>query len=380
MRICLAYDCLYPYTVGGAERWYRALAERLAEAGHEVSYLTLRQWPRGEHPQIPGVRVIAVGPRMKLYTRGRRRIAPPVVFGAGVLLHLLRFGRRYDVVHTASFPYFSVLAAAGMRRLHGFRLFVDWFEIWTREYWLEYIGRLGGSIGARVQRRCARTRHHAFCFSRLHQRRLLAEGFSGSLTVLRGLYAGEPDPHAPRPSQLVVVSAGRQIPEKRITAIPPAIAAARPRLPQLRCEIYGDGPDRSTTLRLIADLGLEGVVRAPGVVEAARVDDALACALCLLVPSRREGYGLVVVEAAVHGTPSVLVAGDDNAAAELIRDGENGVLAASAEPGDLADAVIRVHAAGEKLRASTAEWFDRNRRELSIDGSVGAVLEAYSHP
>ena len=30
MRICVVYDCLYPYTVGGAERWYRALAERLA--------------------------------------------------------------------------------------------------------------------------------------------------------------------------------------------------------------------------------------------------------------------------------------------------------------------------------------------------------------
>ena len=30
MRICLVYDCLFPYTVGGAERWYRNLAERLA--------------------------------------------------------------------------------------------------------------------------------------------------------------------------------------------------------------------------------------------------------------------------------------------------------------------------------------------------------------
>ncbi len=47
MRICLIYDCLFPYTVGGAERWYRDLAERLAAAGHEVTYLTLRQWDAG---------------------------------------------------------------------------------------------------------------------------------------------------------------------------------------------------------------------------------------------------------------------------------------------------------------------------------------------
>src|SRR2546423_2663487 len=130
MRICLIYDCLYPNTIGGAERWYRLLAERLAEAGHEVSYLTLRQWPPGERPDVPGVEVIAVGPPMALYTHGRRRILPPLVFGGGVFVHLLHRGRRYDVVHTASVPYFSPLAAASLRRLLGGKLFVDWLEVW----------------------------------------------------------------------------------------------------------------------------------------------------------------------------------------------------------------------------------------------------------
>jgi len=154
MRICLVYDCLFPHTVGGAERWYRNLAERLAADGHEVTYLTLRQWERSERPDLPGVRVIAVGPRLGLYTRdGRRRIAPPLVFGAGVLAHLARHGRRYDVVHTASFPYFSLLAAAAVRRRGGYALVVDWHEVWSAEYWNEYLGR-AGAIGHRVQRRC----------------------------------------------------------------------------------------------------------------------------------------------------------------------------------------------------------------------------------
>jgi glycosyltransferase involved in cell wall biosynthesis len=114
MRICLVYDCLYPHTVGGAERWYRNLAERLVADGHEVTYLTLRQWKRGERAEIdPRVRVVTAGPHMALYTAdGRRRIVPPLIFGLGVLAHLLRHGRRYDVVHTCAFPYFSLLAAA----------------------------------------------------------------------------------------------------------------------------------------------------------------------------------------------------------------------------------------------------------------------------
>ena len=56
MRCCLAYDCLYPWTVGGAELWYRNLAERLAADGHEVTYLTRLQWDASDPPDIPGVR------------------------------------------------------------------------------------------------------------------------------------------------------------------------------------------------------------------------------------------------------------------------------------------------------------------------------------
>src|SRR3954462_12907172 len=134
MRICLIYDCLYPYTVGGAERWYRNLALRLRDAGHEVTYLTLRQWD-GELDDLEGIDVRVVGPRMALYTGDRRRILPPVVFGAGVLWALLRHGRRFDGGHTASFPDFSLLAAALAGPLGGYGIVCDWHEAWSRAYW-----------------------------------------------------------------------------------------------------------------------------------------------------------------------------------------------------------------------------------------------------
>ena len=43
------------------------------------------------------------------------------------------------------------------------------------------------------------------------------------------------------------------------------------------------------------------VVEAPGFVDAERVDAALRRALCMVLPSQREGYGLIVVEAAARG-------------------------------------------------------------------------------
>jgi glycosyltransferase involved in cell wall biosynthesis len=377
VRVCIVYDCLYPHTIGGAERWYRNLAERLAAERHEVTYVTLRQWPRGQEPEIPGVRIVTAGPRLELYVAGRRRILPPLVFGAGVFVHLLRRGRRYDVVHTASFPYFSLLAAGLVRRLHRFRLIVDWHEVWTRDYWRDYLGRFPGWVGWRVQRRCVRLPQQAFCFSRLYQRRLAEEGFRGEAQVLEGELAGSLEAEPPVAASNVVVFAGRHIPEKRVLAIPPAIARVRERISGLRAQIFGDGPDREALLELIAELGLEDVVEAPGFVEGEQVEDALRQALCLVLPSRREGYGLVVVEAARAGTPSVVVPGPDNAAAELVSEGENGVLASSAEADALAEAIVRVHEVGFPLREATSAWFGRNASRLSLASSLDTVLEAY---
>jgi glycosyltransferase involved in cell wall biosynthesis len=377
VRICIMYDCLYPHTVGGAERWYRNLSERLADEGHDVTYLTLRQWDRGEDPGVRGVRVVAVGPRMELYVRGRRRIRPPLVFGLGVLGYLLRHGRRYDVVHTASFPYFSLLAAGLARPIHRFRLLVDWHELWTREYWHEYLGPIGGRVGLTVQRFCLRIPQRAFCFSRLYERRLLEQGVRGPVVVLEGQFEGAPAA-ASRPAEPVVVFAGRHIPEKQPAAVVPAVALARERIPELRGEIYGDGPDRPKVLELIAEHGLEGVVEAPGFVDTLVVEEALERALCLVLPSRREGYGLVVLEALALGTPALLVRGDDNAAAEFVAEGENGFVASSASAEDLAEVIVRVYEAGNKLRESTREWFEHNVTRLSLDRSLEVVLRSYA--
>jgi glycosyltransferase involved in cell wall biosynthesis len=86
---------------------------------------------------------------------------------------------------------------------------------------------------------------------------------------------------------------------------------------------------------------------------------------------------MAVIEAASFGTPSIVVAGEDNAATELIEPGVNGFIAPSAAAGDLADAITRVAGAGPAMRESTARWFAENAERLSIDGSLSIVEAAY---
>jgi glycosyltransferase involved in cell wall biosynthesis len=379
MRICLVYDHIYPQTVGGAERWLRDLALRLAASGHEVTYLTMRHWEQGGTPELPGVQVLGLSDPGRVYSEGRRTLGPPVRFGLAVGRHLLTRGSAYDVVHTASFPFFPLLATAALRRRGGYRMLVDWIEIWTRQYWRGYAGVFAGTIGWLVQTACVRTRHTAYCLSRLHADRLVAAGYRGTPTIHPGLYAGSvvPTP-AERVDPELVVYAGRYVREKRVDALVRAFARALERRPGLRLELYGDGPDRARVEAVVRDLGLTSDVRILGRRPEEEVADAIGRAACLATASEREGYGLVVVEAAARGTPSVVVAGPENAATELVVQDENGVVARSHSPDDLADALLSVIGGGPPLRDSTARWFAENAPTLAIEHSLEEVLREYS--
>lgn len=377
MRVCLVYDCLYPYTVGGAERWLRTLAAELAAAGHDVTYLTRKQWPDDAPPPIPGVRVVAVSPGGPLYTDdGRRRIGPPLRFGLGVFWHMLRRRRDYDAVHSIAFPFFSLLAVrAAAPRME---LWVDWFEVWTLGYWRDYLGRVGGRVGYAIQRLCVRATRRAFVFSELHAQRLREERLRGEPLRLSGLYAGDAsaDPHAEGEHEPLVVFAGRHIPEKQAHLLPGAVAAARMKVPGLRAKIFGDGPERPRVLRAIADAQAADFVDAPGFVSSEEISHAFARAACHVLPSAREGYGLVVIEAAAAGTPTVVIAGPDNAAAELIEAGVNGYVAESADA--LPAAIVRVLEGGADLRRRTTDWFSQNASRLSAAESARRIAAEYA--
>lgn len=356
----------------------RDLAVYLADAGHEVTYLTMRHWDASSPPAPKGVQVLGLTEAGRVYDEDRRALGPPLRFGLAVARHLARHGRDYDVVHSASFPFFPLLAAAFMRRRGGYRLFVDWHEVWTLAYWRRYAGAVTGTIGWLVQGACIRTQQVAYCMSSMNASRLVAEGYRGRPIVLPGIYAGvtEPTPGEDVDPALVVY-AGRHVPEKRVCALVRGFRQALEQRPALRLELYGDGPERGTVESLVHDLGLTGSVRVAGHRPEEEVDLALGRAACLATASEREGYGLVVVEAAARGTPVVVVAGPENGAVELVEEGTNGTIARSAEPDELAAAILRVVDAGPDLRASTQRWFEQNASRLRIDASLELVAEGY---
>ena len=89
--------------------------------------------------------------------------------------------------------------------------------------------------------------------------------------------------------------------------------------------LAGQGPDMKEIERKINSLGLHERTHLAGHVTDAKLLDGLySRATVFAFPSLYDAAPMVVREAAVMGTPSVMVRG--STAAEIIRDGENGYL------------------------------------------------------
>jgi len=132
-------------------------------------------------------------------------------------------------------------------------------------------------------------------------------------------------------------------------------------LPAVRILVMGDGPLRDDLRRRIAALGLGERAQSLGWrPDAARLMAALDI---LLVPSRWEGFGLVLLEAMTQ--EALVVATPVGAVGEIVTDGVTGWIAASAS----ADALL------ERLRMAAA---DRERRLRMARSGREHVLAAFS--
>ena len=375
--IAIVFDCLYPLTKGGGERQYDAFARDLVARGESVEYLTARQW-EGAAPQAP-YRVEAITDRLRLYDdAGVRRSAAALRFAAGVFGALRRRRRNARAVIVSGLPVLNVFAAR--LALLGSRtpLIVDYLEVWGRSQWTEYTGRVMGTVAWLLQRLAIAATPIATCHSRLSAERLRGEGFRGILLVSPGLIDGVAATTPPRPAAEppFVLFAGRHIADKRVESLPAAVAAARTDVPGLELVMLGQGATTEQIRSEVARVDGDAWTRMPGFVGQEELDELMSGAICLTNPSRREGYGLVVVEAAAHGTPVVLVADEGNAATELVDEGVNGFVAASAAVEDLAAAIVACAHAGDRLRDSTYQWYQDAVQTRTIARTMASIVRA----
>jgi glycosyltransferase involved in cell wall biosynthesis len=106
-----------------------------------------------------------------------------------------------------------------------------------------------------------------------------------------------------RDDHVRLVSAGQLIRRKGIDLLVDACGS----LPATgwRLDIYGDGPERPRLERLVARRSLADRVSFKGTVPAAAIGEALVACDCAILPSRFDGWGMLVSESLAVGTPAI---------------------------------------------------------------------------
>jgi glycosyltransferase involved in cell wall biosynthesis len=125
---------------------------------------------------------------------------------------------------------------------------------------------------------------------------------------------------------------------KNVDGLAEAWRRAAPRVPKARLHLVGSGTLQPVVEQLVRELPAQ--TRWTERLTPAEVASALDESTLLVLPSRSEGMGRVIVEAFCRARP--VVASRVGGIPDLVQDGTNGLLA---EPGDadgLADALVRV--------------------------------------
>lgn len=198
------------------------------------------------------------------------------------------------------------------------------------------------------------------------------KGWAGPIEVISNFTAlvsapAEPrDRHATPPGAFLVVAVGRLVELKGYHVLLRALA----RLPGAHLWIVGEGEERPRLEELARELGVTDRFRLLGWQADPAPFLAAADAVCL--PSLHETLGNAVLEAWSAARP--VVASRAPGPSWLVRDGENGLLAAVGDDLELASALRRLQADPALRR----RLVDAGSRDLAAGFSESAVVEAYS--
>lgn len=353
---------------GGSETYLQRIGAELAAAGITVTLRTARYPGAPRREVVDGVQISRRGGRYSVYLWALAAMAAARL-GVGPLRRV----RPDAVIDTQNgLPFLA-------RLLYGRRV-VLLVHHCHREQW-PVAGPVLSRIGWGVESRLSPWLHrrNQYVTVSLPSARDLADlGVgAGRVAVVRNGLDEAPvqtlsGPRSPSP-RVVVLS--RLVPHKQIEDALEAVAMLRTRVPDLHLDIIGGGWWQQRLVDRAAALGITDAVTFHGHVDDATKHRLVQRAWVHLLPSRKEGWGLAVIEAGQHGVPTVGYRSSGGLGDSIV-DGVTGLLVDDHRElvgrldQLLADPVLREQL-GAKAQARSAEFSWRQSAE-----AMRGVLEA----
>ncbi|WP_292343858.1 glycosyltransferase, partial [Methanohalophilus sp. DAL1] len=150
-------------------------------------------------------------------------------------------------------------------------------------------------------------------------------------------------------------------------------------LPQLKCCIIGDGPEKDRLLKLSRELEIAGNVEFAGFLEYDALIARIKSSRVFVLPSSREGFGIIVIEAFACGVPVISTSSPMNAAKHFITN-KNGLVVEN-YPSSLAKGIMQLLNYDEASRkiisqevVETSRYFDWGSIVTSLQNKYETFL------
>ncbi len=346
MKIAYISDVIYPYVKGGAEKRIYEMGTRLA-SHDEIHVFGVKWWTGPSDIELDGINIHGICKPSPLYAGSRRSIIEALRFAVS-LRPILRYD--FDIIDCNQFPYVHCMPARMIARLKDVPFVITWHEWWGR-YWREYLGT-AGVVGELVEQATIKLADHIIAVSDITQKNLQQHVHNVSL-VPNGVDTSYIDSVPPAQCDVDALFVGRLIPEKHVDTLIHAIPA------DLKLCVVGEGPEKEKLVQLADDL--DKWVTFTSSLPYKEVISVMKAAKSLVLPSSREGFGMVALEALACGTPVITSNVRENAAAALIDQGENG-LAVEIAPDRIRSALHEIDKNKMSRAARTrAAYFDWTR-------------------
>ncbi len=211
-------------------------------------------------------------------------------------------------------------------------------------------------------------------------RQLVPEIISHSSVIYNGLNLPSllPKPLPFDPPRLLFL--GRLYPDKGVDLALAAFASILHCFPKVPLVIAGDGPERAKLENQVDELGLGDMVEFTGWVNNDNVPSLINSATLVVVPSRKEAFGLSALEAALMARP--VVATRVGGLPEVVIHEKTGLLVETDNAAALAEAILTLlknpEAAsrmGQAARSRALEKFNWERYVNSYDALYKKLIE-----
>jgi glycosyltransferase involved in cell wall biosynthesis len=321
MKIAYIYDCIYPYVKGGGEKRYYEIGKKLRDE-HEVHFFGMKFWEGKDIIFKNGIYYHGVSKPKKLYIKsGRRSIVQAIYFGIKLIKPL--FKEKFDLIDCSSFPFFSIFPCYIYSKIKKIPLAVTWHEYWDWKYWLKYLGCLG-IFGYLIQKVTLLLSKNIIAVSGFTKNKLIKAGKnSKNIAVIQnGVNLDLINKISRSTEKSDIIFVGRLIKEKNVNLIIKALIKLKN---NFKLIIIGEGPEKEKLVDLSKELNLENNIKFIDFQQnIENVYAYLKSSKTFILPSEREGFGMIVLEANACGLPVITINHRDNAAKDLIKDNFNG--------------------------------------------------------